>query len=260
MRLVLGVEYDGTRFCGWQSQQDARSVQQTLEEAVSVVADHPVRVVCAGRTDAGVHALGQVVHFDTEVSRPQRAWTMGVNSNLPEDVSIRWAMECSGDFHARFSARHRTYRYVIHNSRLRSALLAERAWWHHRPLEIKAMQTAGRHLIGEHDFSAFRAAECQASSPVRQIDRLVVGRTGAIVWIEVEANAFLHHMVRNISGTLVRVGRGDADADWVRDVLDRRDRKVAGMTAPAQGLYLLKVDYGEALRTPDPELGAIPTG
>jgi tRNA pseudouridine38-40 synthase len=260
MRFVLGLEYDGTRFCGWQSQRNERSVQQTLEEAISTVADHPTSVVCAGRTDAGVHALGQVVHFESDANRPERAWTIGVNSNLPEDVSVRWAVRVGEEFHARFSARARTYRYVIHNAKSRSALLARRAWWHHRRLEIDRMRAAANFLIGEHDFSSLRASECQARSPVRTVLSVDVGRSGDVVWIEVKANAFLHHMVRNIAGTLVRIGRQDAEPEWMGDVLESRDRKVAGMTAPACGLYLLRVDYGAGLKTPVPDTAAIPAG
>lgn len=260
MRLVLGLEYDGTRFCGWQSQQNGRSVQQTLESAISTVADHPVSVVCAGRTDTGVHALGQVVHFDTDADRPERAWTIGVNSNLPADVSVRWVAQGEEDFHARFSALSRTYRYVIHNATSRSALLANRAWWHHRRLQTDRMQAAARFLIGEHDFSSLRAAECQSRSPIRTMRRIDIDRSGDIVWIEVEANAFLHHMVRNIAGTLVRVGRQDAEPEWVAQVLASRDRKVAGMTAPACGLYFLRVDYGGGLETPISDTAAVPAG
>jgi len=260
MRLVLGLEYDGTRFCGWQSQRSGRSVQQTVESAISTVADHVVSVVCAGRTDTGVHALGQVVHFDTDADRPERAWTIGVNSNLPDDVSVRWVAQRNEDFHARFSARSRTYRYVIHNATSRSALLADRAWWHHRRLRTDRMQAAARFLIGEHDFSSLRAAECQSRSPIRTLQRVDIDRSGDIVWIEVEANAFLHHMVRNIVGTLVRVGRQDAEPEWVAQVLASRDRRVAGMTAPACGLYFLRVDYGAGLETPVSDTAAIPAG
>jgi len=260
MRIALGIEYLGTGFCGWQVQRQERSVQGTLEEALSKVADRPVRVTCAGRTDTGVHALAQVVHFDADMQRPERAWTLGANSNLPADVGVRWARETGDDFHARFSARSRTYRYVIHNARLRSPLLADRAWWYHRSLDADAMQVAVRHLLGEHDFSAFRAAECQAKSPVRRVAEASVTRRGDLILLQITANAFLHHMVRNVAGTLVKVGRGDRPADWVAEVLGGRDRRHAGMTAPPGGLYLVGVDYGGSLAVPEPAWDAMPGG
>jgi tRNA pseudouridine38-40 synthase len=260
MRIVLGIEYVGTAFSGWQIQRRERSVQGTLENALACVANHPVQVTCAGRTDAGVHAVGQVIHFDTDADRPEKAWTMGVNSNLPGDVSVCWARRVEEAFHARFSARSRTYRYVIHNAPLRSALLADRAWWLHRELNVERMQAAAGHLLGEHDFSAFRAAECQAKSPVRRLESAVVTRSGHLVWLQVTANAFLHHMVRNIAGTLVRVGTGEADPGWLAEVLGQGDRARAGMTAPAGGLYFLSVDYGILLKVPEPLGGTIPGG
>ncbi|MGB5623261.1 MAG: tRNA pseudouridine(38-40) synthase TruA, partial [Gammaproteobacteria bacterium] len=219
MRLVLGIEYDGAAFSGWQSQIGARTVQGSLEQAVSEVADHPVSLVCAGRTDAGVHAAEQIVHFDTGQQRPERAWTLGVNSNLPGDVNVVWVREAPPGFHARFSARARSYRFWIFNSPLRSALLRHRAWWVRRPLDVSPMQRAAACLLGEHDFSAFRAAECQAKSAVRTVSAISVAREGSLLRVDITANAFLHHMVRNIVGTLVVVGRGDADATWVERVL-----------------------------------------
>jgi tRNA pseudouridine38-40 synthase len=253
MRLVLGIEYDGTSFSGWQTQRHGRSVQATLEAALARVADRPVAVTAAGRTDAGVHAIGQVVHFDTDADRPERAWTMGVNTALPPDVAVRWARTAPEGFHARHSARSRSYQYCILNGPLRSALLRDRAWWVRRRLDEGAMAEAGQYLLGEHDFSAFRAAECQARTASRLLTRLEVRREGAIIRVDVSANAFLHHMVRNIVGTLAVVGRGEADPAWVGDVLAGRDRRRAGMTAPAAGLFLVRVDYGEML--PQPEAG-----
>ena len=256
MRRVLGIEYEGTAFSGWQSQAGARTVQGVLERAVSEVADHPVKIVCAGRTDAGVHAVEQVVHFDTGRQRPDRAWTMGVNSNLPGDVNVVWMRPAPTGFHARFSACSRSYRFWIFNSPLRSALLRYRAWWVRRPLDLAPMQEAAAALLGEHDFSAFRAAECQAKTAVRTISHISVARAGALIRFDVSANAFLHHMVRNIVGTLVVVGRGDAGPEWVEQVLRGADRRHAGATAAACGLYLMRVEYPDFTarpgRAPDP--------
>jgi tRNA pseudouridine38-40 synthase len=260
VRIALGIEYDGSRFCGWQFQENGRSVQGAVEAAISSVADHDVRVTCAGRTDAGAHAIGQVGHFDTLSERPGRAWTMGVNSCLPADIAVSWASGVSDDFHARFSAVARSYRYVILNQALRSPLLAERAWWYHRPLDADVMQTAAELLVGEHDFSAFRAAECQAHSPVREVLAVRISRDGPLVAVDITANAFLHHMVRNITGTLVHIGRGEAPPSWMAEVLEGRDRGGAGMMAPAQGLYFLHVDYRPAFVFPIPGLHTVPAG
>jgi tRNA pseudouridine38-40 synthase len=243
MRLALGIEYDGTGFSGWQSQLGTRTVQGVLEQAISEVADHPVALVCAGRTDAGVHAVEQVAHFETRSRRPERAWTLGVNSNLPGDVSIIWARTAPPDFHARFAARSRSYRYWIMNSPLRPALLRSRAWWVRRPLDADSMHEAARVLLGSHDFSAFRAAECQAKSALRTVSDISVIRQGQLLCMDITANAFLHHMVRNIVGTLVVVGRGDASPEWVDEVLRGADRRAAGATAAACGLYLRRVEY-----------------
>ncbi len=260
MRIALGIEYVGSGFSGWQVQQGERTVQGALEEALSRVAARSIRVTCAGRTDAGVHALGQVVHFDTDARRPVTAWTLGANSSLPADASVRWALEASDEFHARFSALSRTYRYVIYNAGVRSPLLAGRTWWRRRPLDVDIMQVAVRHLLGEHDFSSFRAAGCQARSPVRRVTEASVTRRGALVCVQITANAFLHHMVRNVAGTLAKVGTGEADPDWVGEVLDRKDRRRAGMTAPPDGLYFVSVDYGPLLPIPEPLHEGIPGG
>ncbi|MGB5211798.1 MAG: tRNA pseudouridine(38-40) synthase TruA [Gammaproteobacteria bacterium] len=243
MRLVLGIEYDGSRFSGWQSQIGERTVQGVLEQAISEVADHPVALVCAGRTDAGVHAVEQIAHFETSAERPERAWTLGVNSNLPGDVSISWVRPAPPDFHARFSARSRSYRYWIMNSPLRPALLRHRAWWVRRSLDAMSMNQAAGLLMGAHDFSAFRAAECQAKSALRTVSHIGVIREGQLLRLDITANAFLHHMVRNIAGTLVVVGRGDAAPEWVEQVLRGADRRAAGPTAAACGLYLRRVMY-----------------
>ena len=243
-RVALGVEYDGTAYNGWQIQPHAPSIQQALNDAVSAVADHAVRCTGAGRTDTGVHATGQVAHFDTGAVRSRRSWLLGINSNLPADVSVYNAWFVDDEFHARYSATGRAYRYVILNRAVRSALERHRAWWVHRPLDADAMADAARVLVGEHDFSSFRASECQAHSPVRDLRRIGVRQTGTRIVIECEANAFLHHMVRNIAGSLVRIGRGEEDAAWLKSLLDERDRRLAGMTAPACGLTLTRVDYG----------------
>lgn len=242
-RIALGVEYEGSGFSGWQVQKDGRSVQATVEQALSRVADHPVKTVCAGRTDAGVHACAQVVHFDTRAVRRDRSWVLGCNSELPDDVNICWAREVSEEFHARFSAVSRSYRYLVLNRPVRSALCRQRAWVVYPALDEIRMQSAASRMLGEHDFSALRAAGCQAKSPVRTVLKLEVSRRAHWLSIDVRANAFLHHMVRNIAGMLVQVGKGEAGPEWVDDVLASRDRREAGVTAPAQGLYLYNVEY-----------------
>jgi len=245
MRIALGLEYDGSGFCGWQSQAGGGAVQDALESALSIVADAPTRVVCAGRTDAGVHALAQVVHFDTEAVRPDTAWVRGVNAHLPDSVAVRWAQPVSGEFHARFSARGRRYRYLLLNRAERPGLMARRVGWFHRPLDADAMARAARLLLGEHDFSAFRSIECQAKSPVKTLRRADVTRHGDLVVFEFEASAFLHHMVRNLVGTLAYVGKGAHPPEWVADLLAGRDRARAAPTFEACGLYFAGVDYDQ---------------
>jgi tRNA pseudouridine38-40 synthase len=253
MRIALGIEYDGSGFHGWQVQDGpVRTVQGVLGRAVSRVADHVVTLHCAGRTDAGVHALGQVVHFDTESVRPSRSWVLGSNVNLPPDVSVSWATEVDPHFHARFSATARHYRYEILNRFARSGLYRGRAVWTHRPLDVAAMQQAAPDLVGTHDFSSYRALGCQARSPVRTIHYLHVTRRGERVAIAVGANAFLHHMVRNIAGVLMAIGRGDRPVGWAREILELRDRTRGGVTAPPEGLYLTRVDYPQAFAIPPP--------
>jgi tRNA pseudouridine38-40 synthase len=242
-RLAVGLEYDGGAYCGWQQQDDAASVQAALELALSRVADAPVATICAGRTDAGVHAREQVVHFDTEATRSTRAWVLGANSNLPRDISLRWALEVPAHFHARFSAQARSYRYLILNRATRSALAAGRALVAHQPLDAAAMQLGANWLIGEHDFSAFRSSECQARSPVRQLHSLRVARSGDWIAIDVTANAFLHHMVRNIVGLLLAIGQQRAAPERAREQLESRTRSSGEATAAAAGLYLWGVDY-----------------
>ena len=244
MRWAAGIEYDGSGFCGWQLQQPGvRTVQEAVEHAFSTVADHALGVVCAGRTDAGVHATGQVVHFDSEARRAERSWVLGANANLPEDVTVHWVRPVAEDFHARFSARERRYRYLILNRWVRPALLRGRVTWFHKPLDVERMRAGGRHLLGEHDFSSFRALGCQAKSPVREVRSLEVSRSGDFVAIDIAANAFLHHMVRNIAGVLMAIGTGEREPDWVPVLLEARDRTVGGVTAPPDGLYFVQVRY-----------------
>jgi len=243
MRIALGIEYDGTAYNGWQRQKTGLGVQQRVEEALKLVADHTVEVTCAGRTDTGVHARGQVIHFDTPSTRDDRGWLLGANSNLPDDISVLWARHVDDDFHARFSATGRNYRYRILNRLERSALHRHRAWWVYQPLDAERMHEAAQHLLGEHDFSAFRAAGCRANTPHRNITRITVERTGDWITLEVSANAFLQHMVRNITGTLASVGEGEQSTGWIAEVLKSRDRKRGGIAAPPHGLTFMSVDY-----------------
>jgi len=249
-RIALGIEYDGTAFCGWQTQPDGCSVQDALERALSEIASHPAATICAGRTDAGVHALGQVVHFDTSARRPSSAWVRGVNALLPPAACVLWAREVGEDFHSRYSALARTYLYYLLERPQRPALAASRVGWFHLPLSMERMQQASHCLLGEHDFSAFRAAECQAASPMRTLTRLRIERRGALLRFELQANAFLQHMVRNIVGSLVYVGCGRQSVEWIGEVLESRDRNRAAPTFSASGLYLLKVEYPQRWHLP----------
>lgn len=250
-RLAMGVEYDGSAFQGWQVQDNGPSVQAAVEAALSRVANHPVRVHCAGRTDTGVHAACQIFHFDTKAARAGSAWVLGGNTNLPQGVSFLWAKEVSEDFHARFSATGRRYRYSILNRWTRPALDRQRlAWWHY-PLDADRMAEGARFLIGEHDFTSFRAAGCQARHARREVRSIDVWRAGDRVEIEIAANAFLHHMVRNIAGTLITVGQGEREPEWVREALAARDRTVAGITAPAEGLCFLGAEYPARFGIPE---------
>jgi tRNA pseudouridine38-40 synthase len=243
MRIAAIVEYDGSAFSGWQWQSGVRTVQEVLETALAYVADAPVRVITAGRTDTGVHATGQVVHFDTDAVRDPHAWVRGTNSRLPKDVAILWAGEVGEDFHARFSATGRHYHYCILNRPVRPTYLAGRVSWDYRPLNIDPMQAAAATLLGSHDFSSYRAVQCQAKSPVRELRALDVWRTRDRVIIHAYANAFLHHMVRNIAGVLCTIGAGERPPEWARQVLEARDRTTGGITASPDGLYLTRVEY-----------------
>ncbi|WP_417665580.1 tRNA pseudouridine(38-40) synthase TruA [Pseudidiomarina sp.] len=249
-RIALGIEYDGSQYFGWQRQREVVCVQEVLERALTKVANHPVEVTCAGRTDAGVHATGQVVHFDTANERAMPAWTMGVNSNLPDSVAVRWASEVPSDFSARFSATGRRYRYIIANQKMRPGILGRGLSHYHQPLDAQRMHNAAQHLLGEHDFSAFRAAQCQSHSPNRCVTRIDVSRQGDFVVVDIAANAFLHHMVRNIVGSLLEVGKGEQPQDWLATLLNGRDRKLAAATAKAEGLYLVQVDYPSDFKLP----------
>ncbi|MDN7136605.1 tRNA pseudouridine(38-40) synthase TruA [Pseudidiomarina sp. 1ASP75-14] len=242
-RFALGIEYDGSNYFGWQRQREVTCVQEVLERALSKVANQPIEVVCAGRTDAGVHATGQVVHFDSNEARTPAAWTMGVNSNLPADVAVRWVHQVDNDFSARFSATGRRYRYIICNTRLRPAILGRGVSHYHFDLDVQRMHDAAQALLGENDFSAFRAAQCQSNSPNRCVTHIDVSGHGDFVVIDIAANAFLHHMVRNIVGTLLEVGRGEQPVSWPGELLMQRDRTLAAATAKAAGLYLVQVDY-----------------
>lgn len=259
-RLALGIEYDGSAFAGWQYQSHARTVQGELQAALARVAAHPVDLTAAGRTDAGVHALEMVAHFDTSADRPLHGWVLGANANAPEDITVLWAHAVPDDFHARHRAVARRYLYRILDRRVRPALERNHVSWTRHPLEPGRMHEAAQALVGEHDFSSFRASECQSPTPVRHLHSIVVGRHGPYVDIEIRANAFLHHMVRNIAGSLLLVGRGERPADWLAGVLRSRDRREAGPTAPPQGLYFVGADYPDGTGLPSGKLLRPPTG
>ncbi len=245
-RLCLVVEYNGSNFHGFQAQSaDVKTVQHELEAALSSIADESITVVCAGRTDAGVHASYQVVHFDTFAVRPLKAWSMGANARMSEGVSIQSAINVEPTFHSRFSAHSRTYRYIIYNNNARSAVLSKIATWQKRPLNVDVMKQAASYLVGKHDFSSFRASRCQAKTPVRTIQRIRIAQTKNLIVLEVKANAFLHHMIRNIMGTLFAIGFGEKPVQWMSEILTGMDRRKAAATAPSDGLYLVDVNYPE---------------
>jgi tRNA pseudouridine38-40 synthase len=261
VKLALGLAYDGTGSPGWQTQATGDALQDLLEVSLGVLAGHPVATVCAGRTDAGVHALSQVVHFDTTAARPLNAWVRGVNARLPARIAVQWAREVPAEFHARFSARTRSYRYLLRCAAVQHPLWRDRAGWVFRPLDVEAMREAAAALVGTHDFSSFRSSQCQAKTPVRTMHRLEVASRGEFIELTLIANAFLHHMVRNIVGTLVYVGTGRQPADWVAELLAARRRALGAPTFSPSGLYLAGVDYdpvfGLPTDVPDP-LGAAP--
>ena len=243
MRIALGVEYDGNPYSGWQSQPDAPNIQDTLQAALSGIAGAPISIIAAGRTDTGVHALEQVVHFDTEATRPLNAWVRGANALLPESVAVLWAHEVPDEFHARFSAQARSYQYVLINRPSRSAVYHGKVGWFHAPLDADAMREAGKFLLGNHDFSAFRSSECQARTPIKNLQRLDIEQRGDTIIFDLTADAFLHHMVRNIVGCLLYVGKGKHPPQWLREVLESRNRNHAAPTFAPGGLYLRRITY-----------------
>jgi tRNA pseudouridine38-40 synthase len=250
LRIALGLEYDGAAFCGWQTQPEGCGVQDHLEAALSQLADSPIEVTAAGRTDTGVHAAAQVVHFDTNAVREPISWVRGTNAHLDAAVRVHWAIPVAEDFHARYSARARTYRYLLVNAPVAPALLKRRAGWYHRPLDVARMGEAAKCLVGSHDFSAFRDAQCQAKSPVRSLTRAEVARRGELVVFTFRANAFLHHMVRNLVGSLVYVGAGKQAPGWIAQLMEARDRTRAAPTFAPDGLYLAAIEYDPAFVLP----------
>ncbi len=256
MLIACGVEYDGAGFSGWQRQQNAPSVQAEVEAALSKVANHPVQLFCAGRTDTGVHATHQVIHFETTAERSERSWMRGTNTSLPAEIALTWTRQVNDDFHARFSAMARRYRYIIFQRNVPSALLRRRVTWTHETLDAGRMQAGADYLLGEHDFSSYRATVCQAKSPVRTVHQLDISHQGDFIYLDIEANAFLHHMVRNIAGVLMAIGRSEQEPVWAQEILEHRDRARGGVTAPASGLYLVGVRYPERFGLPTQ--GALP--
>lgn len=250
-KIALGIEYNGSGYNGWQGQKHGLGVQELLEKALSYVANEDIKVICAGRTDAGVHAAAQIVHFETHAEREERAWILGTNTRLPNDICVNWAMPVEEEFHARFSALKRYYRYVICNRHVRPAILDKLVSWDYRNFDVQRMQQASACLLGEHDFSSYRAMQCQAKSPVRTIHQLNVTRSGDFIFIDIEANAFLHHMVRNIAGVLMAIGAGEKPVNWAEEVLQYRDRRLGGVTAPPHGLYFMKVSYPDEFKLPE---------
>lgn len=249
-RIALGLAYDGSPWQGWQTQPGGCTVQDRLEAALASFLAQPVATVCAGRTDTGVHALEQVVHLDSPVERRMESWTRGLNAFLPPTIRVQWARQVADDFHARFSARSRSYVYLLRSHRVASPILHGKAGWIHRPLALESMRQAATYLLGEHDFSAFRSSECQAASPVRSLERLDIVQQGDFFIFSFQANAFLHHMVRNLMGALVEVGKGKYEPDWVVGLLAQRDRRKAPATFSAAGLYLVRVHYPEVFALP----------
>ncbi len=251
MIVAVGVEYLGTPYCGWQRQTHSPSVQSHVENALSQVAAHPVQVYCAGRTDTGVHAIGQVIHFETQAQRPSKAWVLGGNAHLPDDIAIQWAQVMPEDFHARFTAISRRYRYVIANTSSRPGVLNGQVTWVRDPLDEQLMNQAAQALRGEQDFTSFQAASCQSPTPFRNVFQVKVERRKEFVIVDICANAFLHHMVRNIVGSLIEVGRGNQKAEWIDWLLKQKDRTIAAPTAASDGLYFVQVNYPKGYLLPE---------
>ena len=258
MRFAIGIDYDGTNYRGWQAQQEGvASVQLTLQTALSQIANHPVYVHAAGRTDAGVHASGMIAHFDTDAIRDHRSWLLGVNTLMPDDVALRWIHPISDDFHARFSAVARRYRYVIFNSAQRSSVLAGKVTWHYHALNVERMKLAASYLVGLHDFTSFRAVGCQARNPVRNVQFLNITQSGSLIVLDIQADGFLHHMVRNIAGVLMAIGQGKAEPEWVLDILAAKDRTQGGITASGSGLYFADAIYPPEFALPKEPIGPV---
>ncbi|MGB3290484.1 MAG: tRNA pseudouridine(38-40) synthase TruA [Burkholderiaceae bacterium] len=253
-RVALGIVYDGSRWLGWQTQRGGGTVQDTLESALAQFLAQPTGTICAGRTDTGVHALGQVVHLDTQVERRDESWVRGLNALLPDSVAVQWAQAVPDEFHARFSALSRSYIYLLRNARQRSPLMHARAGWVYHALDLERMRQAAARLVGEHDFSSFRSSQCQAASPIRKLSTLDIVQHGEYFLFTFQANAFLHHMVRNLMGALLYVGQGRQDPAWMDELLAQRDRRRAAPTFSPDGLYLAQVGYpaGFGLPIADP--------
>ncbi len=257
MRVALGIEYDGSRYFDWQRQAEVDSVQAQLERALSFVANEPISIQCAGRTDAGVHATGQVVHFETNAVRKESAWTLGVNVNLPDDIAVRWAKDVDDEFHARFTATARRYRYMIYNHQFRPGILRSGVSHYPGQIDETKMHEAAQFLLGEQDFTSFRAIQCQSNTPFRCVHEVNVTRQGMYICVDIKANAFLHHMVRNIVGSLLEVGYGRQPVSWIKDLLALKDRTQAAATAKPNGLYLVDVTYPEHYALPKLALGPL---
>ena len=251
MRVALAVEYDGAPYCGWQSQPNLCGVQDYLQKAIKNIAEHDIRIHAAGRTDTGVHGLSQIVHFDTETTRPDSAWVRGVNAFLPDSIRVLWAKIVSDEFHARFSAQQRRYQYLLINTPVAPAIMATKAGWYHLPLNVAAMQAGIAYLCGEHDFSAFRASECQAKSPIKNLQIATVEQHGEQFVFEFAANAFLQHQVRNMVGALIYVGNGKHPPEFIKDLLNQQDRTLSPPTFSPNGLYLAGVQYDEKFDLPN---------
>ena len=257
MKIALGIEYQGTNYYGWQRQENVRSIQEQLENALSIIANEKIEIFCAGRTDSGVSGTGQVVHFETSAVRPDKAWTFGTNANLPDDIAVTWTKKVDDEFHARFSAMARRYRYILYCNKLRSAILHGGITHCYLDLDAEKMHQAGQYLLGEHDFSSFRAAQCQSNTPWRNVHHLSVTRIGQYIIVDIQANAFVHHMVRNIVGSLIEVGAGKESIEWMKWLLEQKNRQLAAPTAKPNGLYLVDVIYPEKFGLPKSHLAPL---